>query len=228
LKRRSALALTLALASERVERRHGEREPALVAMFLSLHSRPMGRTEDDLAGLVDRLRRGDLAALGEAYDAHHEHVRAFARRLLGDDAAAEDLVQETFLALPGAMRRYRGDAPLRTFLVGVAANHGRHHARGAARRRAAHERSGMAEAEAGRIPPSPEDEARRQELAAALLRALDALPFEQRVAIVLCEVEERTSAEAARIVGVPEATIRTRIFHGKRKLREALEKEGVR
>jgi RNA polymerase sigma-70 factor (ECF subfamily) len=69
---------------------------------------------------------------------------------------------------------------------------------------------------------------RRAQLAAALTRALDALPLEQRVAIVLCEVEERSSAEAALIVGVPEGTIRTRVFHGKRKLREALTQAGLR
>jgi RNA polymerase sigma-70 factor, ECF subfamily len=67
----------------------------------------------------------------------------------------------------------------------------------------------------------------RAKLAARLTRALDALPLDQRAAIILCEVEERTSAEAAAIVGAPEGTIRTRVFHGKRKLRELLEGEGV-
>jgi RNA polymerase sigma-70 factor (ECF subfamily) len=49
--------------------------------------------------------------------------------------------------------------------------------------------------------------------------------MEQRVAIVLCVVEERTSVEAAEIVGVPEATMRTRVFHARRKLRELMESE---
>ena len=172
--------------------------------------------------LVARLRRGDATALGEVYDEHHEHLRAFARRLLGDASSAEDLVQDTFLALPAALSTFRGDASLSSFIIGVAANHGRHHIRSAIRRRAAHERSHDVE----RPPPSsPEDRAGRRELAEALTRALDQLPFEQRIAVVLCEVEERTCAEAARIVGAPEATVRTRIFHGKRKLREALSKE---
>ena len=54
------------------------------------------------------------------------------------------------------------------------------------------------------------------------------LPIEQRVAFVLCEVEERTSREVAEIVGAPEATVRTRLFHAKRKLREELSKRGLR
>jgi RNA polymerase sigma-70 factor, ECF subfamily len=172
--------------------------------------------------LVARLRRGDAAALGEVYDEHHLHLRAFARRLLGDASSAEDLVQDTFLALPSALRTYRGDATLRSFLLGVAANHGRHHVRSAIRRRAAHDRS---QQDDGPPPSSPEDRAERRELAEALTRALDTLPFDQRIAIVLCEVEERTCAETARIVGAPEATVRTRIFHGKRKLREVLSRE---
>jgi RNA polymerase sigma-70 factor (ECF subfamily) len=177
------------------------------------------------AGLVARLRRGELTALGEAYDAHHAHVRAFAQRLLGDDTAAEDLLQDTFLALPRAIGGFRGESALRTFLVAIAVNHARHHLRSAIRRRGAHERL---ESEPPPSSPNPEEQVRRRQLAAALSRALDALPLEQRVAVVLCDVEERTSAEAAQIVGVPEGTIRTRIFHGKRKLREALTEQGVR
>jgi len=177
------------------------------------------------AFLVARLRRRELSALGEAYDAHHIHVRAFGRKLLGDDTAAEDLVQETFLALPDAVARFRGDSSLRTFLVSIAVNRARHHLRGALRRRAVH---GRFEAEPPPSSPDPESDVRRGQLAAVITRALDALPLDQRVAIVLCEVEGRSSVEAAQIVGVPEGTIRTRVFHAKRKLREALRGEGLR
>jgi RNA polymerase sigma-70 factor (ECF subfamily) len=174
--------------------------------------------------LVARLRRGDLLALGEAYDAHHMHVRAFARRLVGDDSAAEDLVQETFLALPRAVTRFRNGASLRTFLISVTVNHARHHVRSAMRRRAAMGRFAREPQLGG---PRPAHDAERAQLAAALVRALDSLPIEQRVAIVLCEVEERTSPEVALITGVPEGTVRTRVLHAKRKLVEALAKEGV-
>ena len=50
--------------------------------------------------LLSRLRAGDTHALGEVYDQHHEAVRAFASRLTGDSASAEDLVHEVFVALP--------------------------------------------------------------------------------------------------------------------------------
>ncbi len=76
--------------------------------------------------------------------------------------------------------------------------------------------------------PTPDDGAQRAQLAERLLRALDRLPMEQRVAIVLCEVEGYTSEEASRITGAPEGTVRTRLFHAKKKLRVALSEEGLR
>ena len=178
------------------------------------------------ASLAARLRRGEATALAEAYDELHEQVRAFAARLVGEAAEAEDLVQETFLSLPAAIRSFREDASLKTFVLGIAINHARHHVRAASRRRAAHARSN---ANADSPPPStPEERTRRRELADALTRALDELSFEHRIAIVLLEVEERTAAEAATITGTPEATMRTRVFHAKKKLREILQERGLR
>jgi len=163
--------------------------------------------------------------VAEAYDAQHLAVRAFARRLVGDDAVAEDPVHEVFVTLPTAIRRFRGDSSLRTFLVSIAVNHARHHVRAAARRRAALTRLGE---EPGPRGPDPEQSAARRQIAAALTRALDELPLDQRVAFVLAEVEELSSPAIAEIVGAPEGTVRTRLFHAKRKLRDALEREGFR
>lgn len=179
----------------------------------------------EFAELVERVEQGDCAALGQIYDLHHEAVRAFAQRLVGSAEEAEDLVHETFLSLPASMAGYRGMSSLRTWLISIAANHARHYVRAAARRRSAMERYREVVSEAVR---SPERGASDRELARALCRALDALPLDQRVAFVLCEVEQRVSGEAAEIVGVPEATIRTRLFHAKRKLRVLLEREGYR
>ena len=175
--------------------------------------------------LVLRLRRAEPAAVAEVYDAHHAAVRAFAKRLLGDATSAEDLVHEVFVSLPKASRNFRGDSAMRTFLISIAVNHARHHVRAAQRRRRALSAYGELP---GAETRDPEHEARRKELAALLTQALDALPIEQRIAFVLCEVEERTAGEAAEIVGAPEATLRTRLFHAKKKLRAALELEGLR
>jgi RNA polymerase sigma-70 factor (ECF subfamily) len=187
---------------------------------------PFGRAvvEQDADDLVERLQRADAVALAETYDRHAGAVLAFARRFLGDAALAEDLLQEVFVTLPAAIRNFQGASSLRTFLVSIAVNHGRHFVRAAVRRRAAMDRYAHdREDEAG----GPDRE-RQLDLARALAAALDELPVDQRAAFVLCEVEERTAREAAEIVGAPEPTVRTRVFQAKRKLREALERRGVR
>ena len=176
--------------------------------------------------LLHALRRADAGAVGEVYDAHHEAIRAFALRLVGDPSAAEDLVHEVFLTLPKAIRRYERRSALRTFLISIAVNHARHFVRSAARRRAAMDR--LASVPERPSPSDPECSLERYQLAQLLSAALDTLSLDQRIAFVLCEVEERSSREAASIAGVPEATVRTRLHHAKRKLRAYLERRGVR
>jgi RNA polymerase sigma-70 factor, ECF subfamily len=170
------------------------------------------------------VARGDTAALTAVYRQHHVAVRAFAQRLVGDIEAAEDLVQDVFIALPSAAARFRGESALRTFLVSIAVNHAKNHVRAAARRRAAMTRLGREPEPSS--PSDPEHVTQQRQLADRLMIALDALPLDQRVAIVLSEIEERTSTQIAAIVGAPEGTVRTRVFHAKKKLRELLGQEG--
>jgi RNA polymerase sigma-70 factor (ECF subfamily) len=184
---------------------------------------PTGMATEESDTLVDRLRRGEPAAIAHAYDRHEAHVRAFARRLVADESAAEDLVQDVFLALPGSIKNFRGDSTLQTFLVSIAINHARHHVRAAARRRKAMERYAR---EPSFGPRAADAHVAEQQMIALLARGLDTLPLDQRVAFVLCDVEERTAGEVADLVSVPEATVRTRLFHARRKLREFLDAEG--
>jgi len=172
--------------------------------------------------LVDGLLRGDELALRQAYQHHHEAVRAFARRLTGDPDQAEELVQEVFVALPRAMRRFRADSSLRTFVIGVAVNHAKHFVRAAGRRRAALARLAL---EPPRAVALPDEALAQEQLAAQLTRAMDQLPLEQRIAFVLSEVEEQGSREAAAMVGVPESTFRARVRVAKQKLRALLGEE---
>ena len=169
--------------------------------------------------LVEALGGGDLAALATAFDRWHQRVRVLARRLLSDPAAAEDVVQDVFTALPRAARGFRGDADLETFLLGIAVKRVRHHRRAALRRRKALERLRAVDLLG---PIDPEQDVYRRQLGARLAAALDELPLPQRVAFVLCEVEELTSVQAAVIADAPEATIRTRLFHARRRLRDLL------
>lgn len=120
--------------------------------------------------LLAAVKAGSAWAMAALYDQYHQRVRGLARRLLGDDAAAEDVVQEVFAALPRAAGRYRGDADEQAFLFGITVKRARSHLRAAIRRRrlleryARHERSS---------PRNPEQDAYREELARRLIYALD-------------------------------------------------------
>ena len=80
----------------------------------------VGEPAADEAAILDGLRRQDLGALARAFDRWHQRVRVLARRLLSDAAAAEDVVQDAFTALPRAVRGFRGDVALETFLLAIA------------------------------------------------------------------------------------------------------------
>src|SRR5262249_43498226 len=112
---------------------------AVTTLPLPLRLVVPGVVEDGASDLIERLRAGERAAVEEVYVAHHAVIRRFARRLVGDDASAEDVVHDTFVTLPQAIRRFRGDSSLRAFLIGVAVNRSRRHVRSAIRRRRASE-----------------------------------------------------------------------------------------
>lgn len=177
--------------------------------------------------VIARLLSGQLSAVGELYDRHHEAVRRFAQRLLGDATEAEDLVQEVFVRLPRIADSYRGESSFRSFLIGVTAQLSRHHVRAAQRRRSLHERSAAAGMSERPEAERPDVQSERQRLAKILTQALDQLSFDHRVAFVLSEVEQHTSREIAVLVGVPEGTVRTRLLHAKKRLRAYLEQEGL-
>jgi len=160
------------------------------------------------AALLERLAQGDRDALRALYRRHHVAVRAFAARLLGDDHAAEDLVHDVFVALPRAIRGFRAEATLEGYLIGMAANLARRHLRSSKRRRALLQRVA---GEPRREVVRPDQAAADAELALRLIHALDKLPHKQRVAFVLCQIEERDASEVGAILGVPASTVRARV-----------------
>lgn len=176
---------------------------------------------DDVA-LAAEIGSGSADAVARAFDRWHQRVRILARRLLGEDAAAEDVVQETFAALSRAAERFRGDAALETFLLSIAIKRARDHAREALRRRRTLD--DYARLDIGGIR-DPEHHTYRAQLAARMAAALDRLPRRQREVFVLCAVEGLSSSETSVLVGVPESTVRTRLLHARRRLRDLLSEE---
>ncbi len=170
---------------------------------------------------LDALRRGDSAALSRLYREHHEPVRALVRRLLSRPADVEDVVHDVFVAAPVAFRNYRGEGTVRSYLFTIAVNYARRHVRTVSRRRSWLERLHLVRV--ADQPTMPDIENERRELADRLRTALETLSFDHRTVVVLCEVEELTSVEASQVLGIPEGTVRTRLFHAKKKLRAHFE-----
>jgi RNA polymerase sigma-70 factor, ECF subfamily len=175
--------------------------------------------------LLQRLRSGDLDAIAEVYDRHQTALCSFASRLLGESQAAEDLVHDVFVVLPDVVHRFEPGTSLRAFLLGVTANRAKHYVRAAARRRRMTERLAL---EPSPPPDDPEQHAHRKVLARVLARILDKLPLDQRTTFVLCDVECNSPCEVAEILGIPQATVRTRLFYARQKVRAHLQREKLR
>ncbi len=187
---------------------------------MAVQERVATATHDDDRTLAQRVVSGERAALVHLYRTHQHRVRAFAIRVLGSEAAADDLVHEMFLALPKVLGNFRGEASLASFLIGVAARRAQHHVRARLRRVRAEESSMTREPPPS--SPNPERAVQRRELADQLATALEALPLDQRIAFVMCEVEGRTSVEVAALLEENDGTVRARVHLAKKKLRAAL------
>jgi RNA polymerase sigma-70 factor (ECF subfamily) len=162
-------------------------------------------------------------SVAEVYATHGEAVRALARRQLGDAVEADDIAAATFsllLTIEGPHQRSTRGPEVRAFVLGVCTNLIRRFRRARARRVEVNARYGK---EAPRAVDDVERTVAHRELATRLALALASLPEEQRSVLLLSALEEHSAADIARLCGIPEATARTRLFHARRKLREALE-----
>lgn len=178
-------------------------------------------TEEDPAALVARFARGDRQAFDLLYRAEAMQVYRFALAMCGNAAWSADATHDAFVQLAEQPKGYdAARGPLRAYLCGIA----RH--RLLARWREAH--GGWAagdddeEAAGDAAHHSPEDELVRAQDSQALWRAIRALPWPFREALVLVDLQERPYAEAAQIAGIELNTLRTRVHRARRQLARAL------
>ena len=166
------------------------------------------------AGLLAQARRGDEAAFLALYQRYRLPAFRFAYRLTSSAAAAEDIVQECFLALLGGAAFDHRQGALRTYLLGIA----RHLAW--KRVRLVERETEEADDRAGDLDPLRDLLA--SERAALVERAVAALPLLQREALILFQYEELSMEEIATITGVDVGAVKARLFRARESLRRRL------
>ena len=193
---------------------------------MSAVSRPARRPGDEPgdADLVRRIRAGDTSAVDDLYERFRRPAFALARRILCDDALAEDVLQDVFLSVwrdPGAFDLARGT--FSSWLMAMV----HHKAVDAVRREESQRRRQVrAEDELALSAPTTardvEDEAWTRVVSAQVRVALGSLSPQQREALTLAYYGGYTQREVAALTGAPLGTVKTRMLAGMRRLKEEL------
>ena len=176
----------------------------------------MGSEADD-QGLVAKTLAGDRAAFGELVERYAGQARRVARAVLGDPDDADDAAQDGFLSALVKLAQYDARRPFGPWLMRIVANA----ATDRRRRRSVRRAEPLDPALVGG-GPRPDAAAVQRELGDRLRAALAELPERRRTAVVLFDVEGYSHAEIAGMLGIPEGTVRSEVFHGRRRLRALL------
>lgn len=168
--------------------------------------------------VVARIARGELDALGTLFDRYEAVVKRFISRLGVAAADVDDLVQLTFLDVPAAATRFDPRWAPKTWLFGLAAMVVRRHRRSVQR----HAMRLAAWASHPWKRSAPEDDVERSDAAQRAIVALERLSHKKREVFVMLVFEELSGDDAARALGVPVATVWTRMHHARRDLQEML------
>lgn len=172
--------------------------------------------------IVARVCAGELAMFELLMRRHNQKVFRAARAILKRDDEAEDVMQDAYVRAYAHLHSFKGDASFATWLTRIAV----HEAIARTRRERRFisvdiPREGP-RSMASDTPPTPEQQVSDAEMRVLLDRAIDALPVEFRVAFVLRTVERLSGAETAAVLGIPEQTVKTRLFRARERLRREL------
>ena len=178
---------------------------------------------NDEQELISRSQRGDLTAFNELVERYQGQVFNLALRMLGSEAWAADAAQETFISAYRALKGFRGGS-FRSWILRIAANATRDLLRAAKSRKA--DSLEALELESGSLPPSreesPEEHALRAELAAEIQQSLDSLSQDQRLALVLIDIQGFSYEEAAQVTGASLGTVKSRLSRARHEMRNLL------
>jgi RNA polymerase sigma-70 factor (ECF subfamily) len=179
------------------------------------------------AALIERCAAGDQSACAELVASHQRMVFGLALHLLGDRDEALDLSQEVFLRVFRTIASFRGQSALRTWIYRIVVNQARNRQRWWRRRRRSDQVSldehlqqfGDFESETDVLPDRL---LASKETASRIWQALDRLPFDQRTALVLREVDGLRYEEIAFSLGVAVGTVKSRLTRARQALRAEL------
>ena len=172
--------------------------------------------------LVERVAKGDRAAVRLLFMRHHARVYRFAARQTGSDMMADDIANEVFLELWRQAPAFEGRSEVSTWLLGIA----RFKALSALRKK---KEEWIGDDDAAAIPDTadtPEVAVMKDDKATALRGMVNGLPEEHRTVIDLAYYHAKSVAEIAGILSIPVATVKTRMFYARKKLGEALKAAG--
>jgi RNA polymerase sigma-70 factor, ECF subfamily len=182
-------------------------------------------TEHDIAAIAT----GDRGAFTRLYRAHHSALLRFATGLLaGDRAAAEDAVDEAFIAIWEQAGRFDGHGHIIGWMRSIVRNKAIDWVRKQKHVSMSPSDVEQALAQEADSQPDPFEAAASLNMAETLRRALGQLSIEQREAVWLCYFEDKPLSEIADTAGCPENTVKTRLFHARRLLRTSGLLESVR
>jgi RNA polymerase sigma-70 factor (ECF subfamily) len=181
----------------------------------------MQTTSDEV--LIGRIAGGDRLAMQVLFARHNVRVYRFMLRFVKNEATAEDLISEVFLDVWRQAGKFEGRSAVSTWLLSIA----RFKALSAVRKRSEDE---LDEETAEAIvdeADTPEETLAKKDKGAVLRQCMSALSNEHREIIDLVYYHEKSVEEVAEIVGIPEATVKTRMFYARKKLGELLKEKGI-
>lgn len=178
--------------------------------------------ETDLE-LVQRVQRGERAAFDLLVGKYQHRIQKLIGRLVKNPADVQDVAQEAFVKAYRALPGFRGDSQFYTWLYRIAVNAAKNHLVSRGRRPPGSDvdvTDGDVHEAGTQLADfaTPEAYASRDQLSAALNRALSDLPEDLRTALTLCEIEGLSYEEIARVVECPIGTVRSRIFRARQAL----------
>ena len=168
-----------------------------------------------------RAREGDRNAFAEIVVLYKDGLVNYLSRMTGSREEAEDIAQETFLRLIERSGNYSEQGKLKAYVYRTATNLLKSRARQLSRRRAL--RTIFLSPNGHQASPSQQTEVLQDELQSQLQVALKGLPVHYRIPVVLFDIEEWSYNQIARVLSCREGTVKSRIFRGRKLLRESLE-----